>query len=344
MVESNKQTTVLFIFDVREELGEYLLAGLKEQKNIRLIFPEDTSMETYLKYAPKADVIVGWRPTEELLNATKKLQLFINPGVGVQGIIDLFQKINQTRDIKLVNGHGNTYFTSQHAVALLLSLTNKIIPHHNWMTDGQWRKGDKDAKSIPLRDREIGLLGYGAINTKVHQFLSNFKVNFHVLKRDWKRQRVDDYPTKITKYTNEQLHEFLEAIDVLIVAIPSTSQTRGLIGKKELELLGKEGLLVTVARGEVIDEESLYTALKEKTITGAGIDVWYNYRPEPDTEGKKFPSKFPFYELDNVILSPHRGASPMSDLQRWNEVIENITRVAKGETTLLNLVNLKDEY
>jgi len=262
----------------------------------------------------------------------------------VQGIIDLFKKVNQTRDITLVNGHGNTYFTSQHAVALLLSLSNKIIPHHNWMKEGQWRKGDADAQSIPLRDREIGLLGYGAINTKVHQFLSNFTVNFHVLKRDWKRERVDNYPTEITKYTSEQLHEFLTAIDILIIAIPSTSQTRGLIGKKELELLGKDSLLVTVARGEVIDEESLYNALKEKTITGAGIDVWYNYRPEPDAEGKKFPSKFPFYELDNVILSPHRGASPMNDLQRWNEVIENITRVVKGETSFLNLVNLKDEY
>jgi len=61
-------------------------------------------------------------------------------------------------------------------------------------------------------------------------------------------------------------------------------------------------------------------------------------------QNQKFPSKFPFYELDNVILSPHRGASPMRNLQRWNEVIENITRVVKGETSFLNLVNLKDEY
>ncbi|MHA1367692.1 MAG: hypothetical protein ACTSP5_14955 [Candidatus Heimdallarchaeota archaeon] len=72
-------------------------------------------METYLRYAPEADIIVGWRPAEELLDAAKNLQLFINPGVGVQGIIDLFKKVNQTRDITLVNGHGNTYFTSQHA-------------------------------------------------------------------------------------------------------------------------------------------------------------------------------------------------------------------------------------
>jgi len=344
MVKNNNQITVLFIFDVREELKDYLLTGLKDQQNVSLIFPEDTSMETFLKYTPEADIIVGWRPTEELLINAKKLQLFINPGVGVQGIIDLFKKVNQTRDITLVNGHGNTYFTAQHVVALLLTLTNKIIPHHNWMTAGQWRKGDADAKSIPLRGREIGLLGYGAINTKVHGFLSSFDVNFHILKRDWAHQRVKSYPTEITKYATEQLSKFLKAIDILLVAIPLTSKTDGLIGKKELELLGKDGLLVTVARGEVIDEESLFKALKEKTITGAAIDVWYNYRPVPDTDGKKFPFKFPFYELDNVVLSPHRGASPMSDLRRWDEVIDNITRVANGKSNYLNLVNLTNEY
>ncbi|MHA1220792.1 MAG: NAD(P)-dependent oxidoreductase, partial [Candidatus Heimdallarchaeota archaeon] len=112
----------------------------------------------------------------------------------------------------------------------------------------------------------------------------------------------------------------------------------------ELKLLGTNGLLVTVARGEVLDEESLYLALKTKAIAGAAIDVWYNYRPETDVQGRKFPFNYPFYELDNVILSPHRGASPMSDLRRWNEVIDNISRFSRGETKFLNIVDLEHEY
>ncbi len=343
-VMTDNEVTVLFIWEVRDELREYLTNGLGNFQNVKLIFPENTDQKTYLKYAPEVDIIVGWRPTEELLDTAKKLSLFINPGVGIQGIINLFQEINKKRKIVLVNGHGNTYFTAQHAVALLLALTNKLIPHHNWMKDGQWRKGDADAKSTPLREREIGLLGYGSINTKVHKFLSGFNVNFHILKRDWKKERVKAFPTTISKYTTNELHEFLKAVDTLIVSIPSTTKTRGLIGKKELELLGANGLLVTVARGEIIDEESLFTALKTKSIAGAGIDVWYNYRPEPDEYGRKFPSKFPFNELDNVILSPHRGASPMSDLKRWNEVIDNISCFARGEKKFLNMVNLEEEY
>ncbi|NHJ85734.1 MAG: hypothetical protein FK734_09750 [Asgard group archaeon] len=336
--------SVLFIWEVREELKNYLQEGLAKYSNVKLIFPENTDNATILKYAPEADIIIGWRPTEELLNIAKKLRLFINPGAGVQLLIDLFKKINTTRDVVLVNGHGNTYFTAQHATAMLLALTNKIIPHHNWMVTGQWRKGDSDAQSIPLRGREIGLLGYGAINSKVHRFLSGFDVNFHILKRDWNTQRAEDYPTKFTKYTHDELKKFLKAIDTLMVAVPLTTQTKGMIGKTELELLGENGLLVTVARGEVIDEESLYNALKTQIITGAAIDVWYNYQPTPNEEGRKYPFNHPFHELDNVILSPHRAASPMNDLRRWDEVIENISRIAQNRFEFLNIVNLEREY
>ncbi|GAJ10176.1 unnamed protein product, partial [marine sediment metagenome] len=107
---------------------------------------------------------------------------------------------------------------------------------------------------------------------------------------------------------------------------------------------GKNGLLVNMARGAVVEEKSLYQALKEKKLLGAALDVWYNYQPEPDADGKKYPYQYPFHTLDNVILSPHRGASPFSDLKRWDEQIENITRFAKGRSDFMNIVNLEDEY
>ena len=96
--------------------------------------------------------------------------------MGVQHLIELFRDITRTRTITLVNGHGNTYFTAQHTVALLLACMNKIVPHHNWMIEGDWRKGDADAISTPLRDRVIGLIGYGAVNQKVHHFLKPYSI------------------------------------------------------------------------------------------------------------------------------------------------------------------------
>lgn len=117
-----------------------------------------------------------------------------------------------------------------------------------------------------------------------------------------------------------------------------------MIKYKELKILGSNGLLVNVGRGEIIDEESLFVALRNKLITGAAIDVWYNYHPKSDEEGKKYPYNFPFHKLDNVVLSPHRGYSPFNDLKRWDEVIENIYRMAEGRNDFINIVNFDDEY
>jgi phosphoglycerate dehydrogenase-like enzyme len=117
-----------------------------------------------------------------------------------------------------------------------------------------------------------------------------------------------------------------------------------MIGQNELDFLGPNGLIINVSRGEIVDEESLFNALKENRIQGAAIDVWYNYSPESNKEGKKFPFNFPFHKLNNVILSPHRGYSPFNDLLRWNEVIENISRLANGRQDFINIVNLEEEY
>ncbi|MFX0076277.1 MAG: NAD(P)-dependent oxidoreductase, partial [Candidatus Hermodarchaeota archaeon] len=199
------------------------------------------------------------------------------------------------------------------------------------------------AISIPIRFRNIGLLGYGAINKKVHRFLSGFDVKFHILRKNWDKHK-DELPTPVEKYNFSELNEFLREIDTLIIAIPVTSLTKNLIKAKEIALLGTSGLIVNISRGEIINQEDLYNALKNGIISGAAIDVWYDYNPIPDEGGAKRPYKFPFHTLDNIVLSPHRGYSPFSDLLRWSEVVENITRIAKGQENLLNIVNFEDEY
>lgn len=333
---------MLFIWNVPEPLREYIRSGLVDFDSVNLFFPQDATEEGFLLLASDMDIIIGWRPSRNLLDTAKRLKLFINPGVGVQHLIDLFREINQRREVTLINGHGNTYFTAQHAVAMLLALTNKIIPHHNWMMHGLWRRGDSDAKSTPLRDLKVGLLGYGAVNQKVHRFLSGFDIEFNILKRSWSEH--PDFPTSAKKFLPDNLHKFITESDILIVAVPQTDETSSMIGKEELLLLASNGIIVNVARGAVIDEEALYQALAENQLAGAAIDVWYEYNPEPDTTGKKYPFHFPFHELDNVVLSPHRGASPMDDLMRWDEVIENIRRFAEGKDEFINVVQLDRGY
>lgn len=338
-----KKTTVLFIWDVGRRLRDYLSSRFDQCSGIDLIFPPHPSPDEYVKLASDAHIIVGWRPTKDLLQAAGRLQLFITPGAGVQHLVEPFRDVNRSRKVILTNCHGNASFVAQHAVALLLALSNKVVAHHNWMVEGEWRRGDDAVKSTILRSRRVGLLGYGAVNQNVHQLLSGFNLSFSILRRTWRHAHAP-LPTRAKRHSPPDLRSFLEEVDILIVAIPLTSLTRHLIQKKELELLGSDGLLVNVARGHIIDEASLFTALKDQIIAGAAIDAWYDYDPAPDCKGRRYPFSHPFHELPNVVLSPHRAASPLDDLTRWEDVIENIRRYAEGNPALLNVVDLTREY
>lgn len=326
----NAVIKVVFIWKVNDKLKSYLQSGLSSVKNLELIFPPAIDEKALLTICSDAQIIIGWKPTEKLLRAAAKLQLFINPGAGIQHLVSFFKEINQSRNVKLINGHGNAYFTAQHGVALLLTLANKVIPHHLWLKEGKWRLGDKQAKSIPLKYRKIGLLGYGHVNKHIHKMLQGFTNDIRFIKND-------------QKDINE-LNKFLKQIDILICAVPFTSKTKNLLKMKELKLLGENGIVINLSRGQIINEKDLYEALQNKLIQSAAIDVWYNYDPIPDEQNRKYPFHYPFHELENIVLSPHRAASPFDDLKRWDEVIENISRLAKGKCEFLNTVDLVKEY
>ena len=334
---------VLFLWKVPQPLQMRLQQRLDSVSNLKLLFPKTADESEFLKYAPLAQIIIGWRPSPALLDSAKKLKLFIFPGAGVQHLVDWFNEKGRKRGITLVNGHANSTFVAQHVVAMLLALLNKLVSHHNWMVAGDWRKGDADDKTIPMKGRIIGLLGYGAINQKVHARLAGFDVRFSILKRSWDKN-TNQLPTPAQKYTPSQLGEFLDEIDTLIVALPLTSETEGLLGFDELMRLGENGIVVNVARGAIIDQNGLYRVLKERKITGAAIDVWYTYQPEPDKKERKFPYEQSFHKLNNILLSPHRAASPFDDLDRWDEVIENIVRFAQSRNDFINIVDTKRGY
>jgi len=334
-----RTTTVQFLWRPEEEIRLYFKQQLKDVKGLVLEFP--TTEEYKNKSFPKlsnANVVIGWRFTESMIPQLSQCQLIINPGAGVRQVVQFFQKHHLQHQIKLCNSHGNAYASAQHALALLLALSNKVVRHHNFLQGGKWRTGEKEGKSILLKNRKIGFLGYGAVNQKVHQFLSGFNLDFYALRSKWK-----ETPNELKTYYPNQLNDFLNEIDVLIVALPHTESTENLIGQEELKLLGKNALLVNIGRGPVINEKALYNALNNNVISGAAIDVWYNYRPEENEQGQKFPFNYPFNKLENMVLSPHRAASPMDDIYRFDDCIENIIRFA-NQKTLVNVVNISEGY
>lgn len=329
----------LFLNRHGPELMDYLARGL-EGVPVRLLMPRDGERASLLEMVPEADVLIGWGSDPELLETATRMKLFINPGAGVAQHIEPFRALRQTRPVPLVNGHGNAHAVAQHTLALLLALTNKVIPHHQRMVGATPRDGS--CRTTYLMDTTVGFLGYGAINKAVHRLMRGFDVKFVACRR--KSHDPGPFPTPLQVFSTDQLHEFFKTADIVINALPAASHTAGLVTHRELSLLGPAGILVNVGRAATVVEEDLFKALKESIIAGAALDVWWPRPRETDSAGRRDPYTLPFHELDNLVMSPHRGADSGGDLRRWDEVIENLKRVQAGRTDFLNVVDVDAEY
>ena len=233
--DSCDELGVLCLWKPGDDLLAYLQEGLQDFP-IELIIPRDLELHTLLKLAPKADVLLGWRPSREVIDAAMNLKLIINPGAGVQHLVQMMQEVQSIRDIILVNGHGNSVFTAEHTVAMILALLNGLVPHHNAMAGGQWRKGDDFLASVSLNRRTVGLLGYGHVNRKVHTMLSGFGCSVHVANTSGIVEPMDGLSVD-SAWSTKDLDAFLSAIDTLVIAVPQTDETIDMFGSRQLELL-----------------------------------------------------------------------------------------------------------
>lgn len=117
---------------------------------------------------------------------------------------------------------------------------------------------------------------------------------------------VEIYPAKA-------LPDLLPKTDYLVAALPHTPKTEGLLGKKELSMLPRDAIVVNIGRGAIINQSALFIALQTRSIAAAGIDVWYNYSKDEEARLHTQPADFPFYELDNIVMSPHRAGGLNTD-------------------------------
>jgi phosphoglycerate dehydrogenase-like enzyme len=140
------------------------------------------------------------------------------------------------------------------------------------------------------------------------------------------------------------LRDLLPGADALIICLPHTPETDGLLGRAELALLPSHSILVNIGRGRIVDEAALYEALRDGRLRAAGLDVWYSYPPDEATRADWPPSAYPFGELDNVIMSPHRGgAADEAPRLRMAALAEMLNAAAAGRP-MGNRVDLAAGY
>ncbi len=128
----------------------------------------------------------------------------------------------------------------------------------------------------------------------------------------------------------DDLDRLLAASDYVLLALPLADDTHGLIDDARFAGMKPDAVIINVGRGLVIDEGALYRALAERRIGGAVIDVWYDY-PDGDAPNQ-MPSRYPFQDLDNIIMTPHCSShSEAARLRRWTSIAANVDRLARGE-------------
>ena len=192
------------------------------------------------------------------------------------------------------------------AIALLLAVVREVVRTDRYVREGRWPQGFYGL-TPNVSGKKVGIVGLGSIGKVIAKRLGGFDCEIAYHNRS---QRTDvDYAYFLS------LNDLAAWSDFLIVATVGGAQTQHLINAQVLAALGPQGYLVNIARGTVVDEDALLKALQEKTIAGAGLDVFTNEPHVPEA----------FYALDNVVLMPHLASATHETREAMAQrVIENL--------------------
>lgn len=235
----------------------------------------------------------GAKVTAKVLENPGKLRAIARAGVGVDNI-DL--PAATAKGILVLNtAAASTLSTAEHALALLYAVARKIPQAHAHVISGGWKRNDY--QGTQLAGKTLGVVGLGRIGQTVAT---------RALAMEMKVLGYDPFYTAETALDGRvvmirDFDEFLRQLDVITFHVPGGESTRHLLDRRRLFEVAKNNLLViNDARGEVVDELALADALRTRRIAGAGIDVYATEPPAKD---------HPLFSLDNVVLTPHLGAS-----------------------------------
>jgi phosphoglycerate dehydrogenase-like enzyme len=276
---------------------------------------------------PDYEVLVAGRPRREELTSSPRLHSLVIPWAGLP---------TQTRELLLgfphvavYNLHHNAGPVAEMAVTLMLAAAKGIIPVDRTFRSHDWTPRYRPAPAIRLEGKTALILGYGAIGRRVARACRGLGMKVVAIRR---RPSASATGPTVEVHPPQDLRQLLPTAHALLICLPHTPDTDGLIGRDELALLPVDAVLVNVGRGPIVDEGALYHALQAGTIHAAGLDVWYNYPPDRERRVDTPPSVYPFHELDNVVMSPHRGGSTdETEALRMEHLAALLNRLAKGE-------------
>ena len=294
---------------------------LSKYANVEFVKENNHNLKGY-------DIFIGRSLSKEELNTADCLKAIFTYKTGVDDfpLLELKKK-----SIRLVNTHADSQYVAEYAFGLAVSLVNRISEFDKKFRRGIWFDLENPYWES-IFNLKIGLLGYGNIGKKINNILINNHIETYTIDRGKEYKDIK---------TCSNLLELIDTTDMLIMSLPSTSDTDLIINEKVIErLTGK--YLVNVGRGNSIDLEALYNSLKAKKMKGAAIDTWNKKCFDPNV--KFYPTDIPFIELDNAILSPHQATYLKDGTKLYTEDILKKVIVYLNEGTLSDEINLDKQY
>lgn len=260
-------------------------------------------------------IIVRSKPkvTRKVIEAAPKLKVIGRAGVGLDNI-DI--EAAKEKGIKVVNSPAaSSRSVAELTIALIFAVARKIAFADRKMREGVWAK--KQSMGIELEGKTIGIVGFGRIGYNVAKIAKALGMNVLLYDPYPNEERAKEVGGKFVS-----LEELLKESDVVTIHVPLIDATYHLINEERLKLMKPTAILINAARGAVIDTDALVKALQEGWIAGAGLDVF---------EEEPLPKDHPLTKLDNVVLTPHIGASTVEAQMRAGvQVAEQIVEILKG--------------
>jgi phosphoglycerate dehydrogenase-like enzyme len=276
-----------------------------------------------------ADVIVGIRLTPSDPTPLKA-RLYQAPAAGTDAIDTGCLPVGCT----LCNAFGHEVAIAEYVMAALLSRHVPLVRADERLRQGHWDywAGRPGALRTELGSETIGLLGFGHIGKAIAARAKAFGMRVTVCNRSAvpASDMVDD------AFALQDLTAFMASADAIVVSLPLTGATTGIVGAEALAAMRPDAVILNVGRGPVIDEQALYDALAQRRIGGAIIDTWYKYPDAASLETR--PSHLAFHDLPNLLMTPHMSGWTEGTVRRRQDTIaSNVARLSRGEP-LANIV------
>ncbi|AAL81518.1 3-phosphoglycerate dehydrogenase [Pyrococcus furiosus DSM 3638] len=259
-------------------------------------------------------IIVRSKPkiTRKVIENAPKLKVIARAGVGLDNI-DV--EAAKEKGIEVVNAPAaSSRSVAELAVGLMFAVARKIAYADRKMREGKWAK--KECMGIELEGKTLGIIGFGRIGYQVAKIARALGMKLLLYDPYPNEERAKEVGGKFV-----DLETLLKESDIVTIHVPLIPETYHLINEERLRLMKRTAILINTSRGAVVDTQALIKALEEGWIAGAGLDVF---------EEEPLPENHPLTKFDNVVLTPHIGASTYEAQERAGvEVAEKIVEILK---------------